>query len=272
MGIRMKHAALAAAPAAKGQIATDFGAATATYETASRLQRLMGAFMMQRLPQAESGGRPLRILDLGCGTGYFTRQLAERYPESQVTGADLSRGMIEHARRISKEGIDWVTADAEQLPFVDGAFDVVFSNLMVQWCEHPDRAFAECGRVLGQGGVLRCSTLLDGSLRELARAWALADPGRGHVNEFDTAARVARYLRRPLPGAALLTQTLMLDYDSPLTLARELQHLGAVYKGADRRRTLTAPGRIRAMCEHYPKRSCGSVSASYEACWISYGK
>lgn len=271
MGMPMKPGSLVA-PVEKGRIATDFGAATATYETASRLQRLMGTFMIGRLPPFEPDRAPLRILDLGCGTGYFTRQLAQRYPGAQVTAADLSSGMIEHARSISPEGIRWAVSDAEQLPFADGSFDVVFSNLMVQWCAHPDRVFAECRRVLDRGGVLQCSTLLEGSLRELAQAWAQADPGRRHVNTFDTAAAVTKQVHHQLPGAGLETQTIELDYASPLALGRELKHLGAVYKGPDRRSTLTAPGRVRAMCEHYPKRSCGSISASYEACWISYGK
>lgn len=271
MGMPMKPGSLAA-PVEKVKIATDFGAATATYEMASRLQQRMGAFMIARLPPFEPGRAPLRILDLGCGTGYFTRQLARRYPGAHVTAVDLSGGMIDHARRNSPEGIRWVVSDAEQLPFADGSFDVVFSNLMVQWCEHPDRVFAECRRVLNREGVLQCSTLLEGSLRELAQAWAQADPGHRHVNAFDTAAAVAKQVHHQLPGAGLDTQTIELDYASPLTLGRELKHLGAVYKGADRRNTLTAPGRVRAMCEHYPKRSCGSISASYEACWISYGK
>ncbi|MGM0766929.1 MAG: malonyl-ACP O-methyltransferase BioC [Pseudomonadota bacterium] len=259
------------AAVAKGEVARDFGAASTTYETASRLQRLMGTAMLERLPVHRPGAKPLRILDLGCGTGYFTRQLAQRYPDARITAADLSPGMIEHARKTGGEGISWVLADAERLPFADGAYDVVFSNLMVQWSDCPGRVFDQCRRVLAPGGVLHCSTLLDGSLCELEQAWALADPGHRHVNRFETMVATMRCVEDRLPGASVEAETVVLDYDSPQALIRELKCLGAVYKGADRRRTLTAPGRVRAMFDHYPRTPSGHVMASYEACWISYG-
>jgi len=253
-------------------IARDFGAASVTYESASRLQRLMGQIMLDRLSALLSGREPVAILDLGCGTGHFTRRLAECFPGARITGADLSPGMISQARKIDDGTVTWVVADAERLPFAAASFDLVFSNLMIQWCRDPGRVLGECRRVLAAGGLLQCSTLLDGSLRELAAAWAAADPEYSHVNRFEPLASMAGRVGEVLPGAKLETDTVMLEYDSPLALARELKHLGAGYKGGDRRRTMTAPGRIRSMSEQYPRRMGGGIAASYEACWISYDR
>lgn len=271
MEISMTALPASGASAPKHEIARDFGAASDTYESASRLQRLMGKAMLERLPVGRPDAKPLRILDLGCGTGYFTRQLARRYPDARISAVDLSPGMLQYARASFDREVHWSLADAERLPFAAGTFDVVFSNLMLQWCDRPEQVFDECRRVLARDGMLQCSTLLDGSLHELAQAWEKADPGRRHVNRFETRAVIAGHARERLPGASVDTETVVLGYDSPLELVRELKHLGAVYKGDDRRRTMTAPGRVRAMLEHYPRAPSGKVVASYGACWISYG-
>ncbi|WP_297791740.1 malonyl-ACP O-methyltransferase BioC [uncultured Marinobacter sp.] len=250
-------------------IARDFGEASGTYESASRLQRQTGNVILEQLGEWQSEKEP-DILDLGCGTGWFTRKLRQAYPGGQVTGVDLSPGMIGHARSNSSGAIDWLVADAGCLPLPDNSVDIIFSNLMIQWCERPDSVLGECRRLLRPGGVLVCSTLLDGTLRELEQAWAKADPGRRHVNRFEAASTIKRIVDEALPGGEIATGTVTLDYPSPLALTRELKSLGAGYKGQDRRRTATAPGRVRAMCAHYPRTREGTVLASYKACWIIY--
>lgn len=114
------------------------------------------------------------------------------------------------------------------------------------------------------------STLLDGTLRELVRAWAAADPGQPHVNRFESESHLRKRVADELPGASIETQTLKLPYNSPMALAGELRQLGAGFKSESRRKTLTAPGRVRAMCGHYPREPDGAVIASYEAAWVHW--
>jgi len=254
--------------ARKDDIARDFGAASDTYEQASRLQRITGDHLLQVLDTGSGCRAGSRILDLGCGTGWYTRKLAARYPGGELTGVDLSPGMIHRARAYAGAEVSWLQADAESLPLAAKSFDIIFSNLMIQWCDDPARVFRECRRLLRPGGRLVLSTLLEGTLRELKQAWQMADPGAEHVNRFESAPAWHRILEHTLPGAELETRTIELPYRSPLELARELKHLGAVYKGSARRRTVTAPGRVHAMCRHYPAASDGRVTASYEAAWV----
>src|SRR5690242_17115674 len=83
----------------------------------------LGAPMIARLaPQAEE-----RILDLGCGDGVLTTQIAES--GATVVGVDASAAMVASAR---KRGIDARVADATALPFT-GEFDAVFSNAVLHW-------------------------------------------------------------------------------------------------------------------------------------------
>lgn len=253
----------------KSLIASQFGGASKTYDGASRLQRIMGDEMVGALKLAGDDLRPRRILDLGCGTGWFTRKIAQTWP-CQVTGVDLSPGMIKQASERSEQGIELMVADAESLPVPSNSFDVVFSNLMVQWCDDPRTVFAECRRVLRPGGRLVLSTLLEGTLGELKQAWAEADPGQQHINRFESETALRQRVEAVLPDARLDTRTIALPYASPMALAAELRLLGAGFKSESRRRTLTAPGRVRTMCLSYPKQSDGTIIASYEAAWVSW--
>jgi malonyl-CoA O-methyltransferase len=253
----------------KACIARGFGGASQTYDSASRLQKAMGDTMLANIPE---NLKPATILDLGCGTGWFTRKLASQYPNAAITGADLAPGMLQQAKACSSETIRWLNADAEQLPLPDNSTDLIYSNLMIQWSTRPEAVLAECQRILKPGGILAISTLLEGTLEELKQAWAYADPGQPHVNRFTRYTDWKRLTGQQLPGSTLDTATLALPYDSPMALNRELKHLGAVFKGEERRRTITAPGRFKAMCAAYPKQGNGEIIASYHAGWLYWSK
>lgn len=255
----------------KATIARDFGAASSTYDPAARLQRYMGQVMFDRLKEEVvqmEPGEELQVLDLGSGTGWFTGQLAG-IPGSRVTGVDIAAGMLRYARSVNPAAIRWLVADAEALPLPDNSMDVVFSNLMIQWCRNPVSVLSECRRVLRPGGRLLLSTLLAGTLEELREAWREADPDHEHVNRFEPEARFRQQAFDTLPEADLATETISLDYPSPLALLAELKAIGAGFKGVSRRQSATAPGRLRAMCHHYPQDADGNIHATYQAAWLS---
>jgi len=254
----------------KSAIARDFGAASATYNPAARLQRYMGQVMLDQVAELPASGDLTPVaLDLGCGTGWFTGELGERSMAGQTIGADLAPGMLQFARSACSPGLQWLVADAEALPLANSSVDLIFSNLMIQWSQNPCRVLSECRRVLRPGGQLLISTLLDGTLAELGEAWRLADPGHQHVNRFDSAGDYQRWAAETLPDSTLALETVSLDYPSPMALLSELKAIGAGFKGASRRSSATAPGRLRAMCRHYPVADDGQIYASYQAAWLS---
>jgi ubiquinone/menaquinone biosynthesis C-methylase UbiE len=90
--------------------------------------------------------QPVRVLDVGTGTGAVARLVAARLPEAEIEGVDVSERMIEEARRLSDSPrIRFQVADAEKLPFPDGSFDLVTLGNMIPF-------FAELGRVTAPGG------------------------------------------------------------------------------------------------------------------------
>lgn len=98
-----------------------------------------------------------RILDIGCGAGETSLQLAEAVgPGGAVTGADISRPMLEVARARSAgiAGLTFVEADAQTYPFEAGAFDAMFSRFGVMFFADPPAAFANIRKALKPGGRL----------------------------------------------------------------------------------------------------------------------
>ena len=101
------------------------------------------------------GRGALDALDAGCGTGFLTFELAAR--GHRVTGVDFAPAMLVEARRKAAErgvSIRFEEADAEQLPFAPGSFDLAISRHVLWTLPHPEAAIDEWIRVLRSGGRL----------------------------------------------------------------------------------------------------------------------
>ena len=102
-----------------------------------------------------AGRGKLDALDAGCGTGFLTFELATR--GHRVTGVDFAPAMIAEARRKAAErgvSVRLEEADAEQLPFAPGSFDLAISRHVLWTLPHPEAAIDEWIRVLRPGGRL----------------------------------------------------------------------------------------------------------------------
>jgi trans-aconitate methyltransferase len=99
------------------------------------------------------------IVDLGCGSGDFTAQLAARVPDGRVLGLDPQPSMIDEARRRALPNQSFAVAPAQELRSVAGAgeFDVVTSRAAMHWIPeaHHELVLGQCFEVLRPGGVLR---------------------------------------------------------------------------------------------------------------------
>jgi SAM-dependent methyltransferase len=92
---------------------------------------------------------PRRALDLGTGTGAVARLVAERFPEADVVGADIAAQMIEEARRLTESAqITYQVADAQNLPFADGSFDLITLGNMIPFFDELARLVEPAGHVI----------------------------------------------------------------------------------------------------------------------------
>ncbi|HVO55437.1 MAG TPA: class I SAM-dependent methyltransferase [Solirubrobacterales bacterium] len=167
-------------------------------------------------------------LEIGSGTGYFSLNLTQLGVIERLTATDISPGMLERLAATAAElGVEvvTVTTEAEQLPFEDESFDLVFGHAVLHHIPDLDRAFAEFRRVLRPGGTIafagepsrygdrlaalpkRTGVLVAPAWRRLtgsqARLLAEADESEGHSleSEVDVHAFAPSDLRRILAAS-----------------------------------------------------------------------
>ena len=254
-------------------VAQAFDRASASYDDAAALQERVRNELMGRLDDLKL--TPTAILDLGAGTGHATRALKRRYPEALAVAVDIAPGMLEKARHQSRwlRRFERVRADAYALPFNDGSFDLVFSSLMLQWCDDLDAVFTEVARIMKPGGALIFSTFGPDTLYELRESWRASDAPGNHVNHFFDAPSLGTALMHAgLSEPVLDVDRILVRYDDVMTLMRELKAIGAHNTTRGRPRGLTGRHRLAAMTRAYETlRQDGKLPATYEVihaiCW-----
>jgi malonyl-CoA O-methyltransferase len=242
-----------------------FEHAAAHYDAAAVLQQEVARRLLERLDFMRL--QPRRVLDLGCGTGQCIRGLMSRYRAAEVVALDVALPMLAQARQRGR----WlrrprcVCADAESLPFADASFDLVFSNLMLQWCPDPEPVFGELQRVLRPGGLLLFTSFGPDTLRELRDSWSRVD-GYTHVNAFQDMHDVGDALVRARFAEPVMdVERLTVTYPDVWQLMRELKQIGAHNVTAGRRRGLTGKARMQRLVQAYEAfRRDGVLPASYE--------
>jgi len=292
----------------KRQIAASFSRAAPTYDSAAAFQREVGERLLDLLPASlhcsfpastlspnpsptsgrgeavhcadfsprplvgEGPGERVRWLDLGCGSGHFTRRLSARYPKSQGIALDIAQGMLHHAK--NQGGAEhWIAADAENLPFADNSFDLLFSNLCLQWCESLAQVLSEARRILRPSGLLAFTSLASGTLAELNAAWQSVD-NFTHVNRFraladyQTVCAASGLKLHHLSGNAELRH-----YPELRQLTGELKALGAHNLSANRPPGLGGRTRLAAMTRAYQQKQCAKgLPATWQVVYAVLGK
>ncbi len=94
------------------------------------------------------------ILDLGCGDGVLTEQLARSVPDGRVLGIDASVGMIETARKLRCNNLTFACADINEINF-NAEFDVIYSNAALHWVKDHERLLKNCYAALKTSGVIQ---------------------------------------------------------------------------------------------------------------------
>jgi len=97
-----------------------------------------------------------RLLDVGCGPGTITADLADRIPQGHVTGLDYAPEIIAQAREMigGRANLDFATGDVYALDYPDDTFDIVHAHQVLQHLGDPVRALREMRRIARPGGLV----------------------------------------------------------------------------------------------------------------------
>lgn len=229
-------------------------------------------------------GAGARVLDIGCGAGATTLDMARRVgPEGRAVGVDVSDALLELARqraRVEAIGnVDFVRADAATHDFGAPTFDAAISRYGVMFFEDPDAAFANLRRALRPGGGLTFACWRSAAENPLtlvpleAAAPFLPEPPKAPADApgrfaFADPDRVRGILDRSgwrRVDIAPLDVATPVSFDELLTLSLKLGLLGTLLPGHDESVRERVAGAVAARLEHYVEDGVVPMSA---ACWL----
>lgn len=233
------------------EISKAFNQKAGNYEKAAKVQHEIGQRLLERLQYLII--KPQYILDLGCGPGNFSRELALMYPKARVIGLDLATGMLSESRKKQSWRCKWslVAADMKHLPFATGLFDLVFANQVIHWGNPLEQVLRELNRVMKVDACFMFTTLGPDTFKELKHSWNGAN-SHEHVNSFADMHDVgdillSEYFLDPVMDMEWLTA----HYDSVSHLVRALKNQGVRNINPSRNQGLTGKAAWRLFEEQY---------------------
>jgi malonyl-CoA O-methyltransferase len=259
----------------KKQVRRAFSRAAPDYDAAAVLQREVCKRMLERLDYIKI--QPTRILDAGCGTGWGSRQLAQRYPAVQVLALDMALGML----NVSRDQLSWwrklffssqhsyICADIEVLPLAANSVDMVWSNLTMQWCNDLPATFRELHRLIKTDGLLMFSTFGPDTLKELRSVFQGVD-GHSHTSRFIDMHDIGDMLTQSgFAEPVMDMEVITLTYSDVKSVMQDLRVIGAHNATAGRAQGMMGKEAWKQILEKYETyRRDGKLPATFE---IVYG-
>lgn len=239
----------------KAIIEKNFSKYARDYDRYSRVQE----FSASRLIKESFGGRFRKILDIGCGTGNYTRLLKDMFPQAKIKAVDISAEMIKVAEgKLRDEKVEFVVADAENL-CLEEKFDLISSNASLQWFQYLRSDLAYYKQALNPDGMISFSTFgprtffqLHDCLEEL-----FGRPVLISADNFLDREEVGRILKDIFSHPTIEEENYDQDYGSLIELLEGLKRTGTRGYGLSEKMFWT-PRRIASMEEIYRKKFPGS--------------
>lgn len=138
----------------KRVIEENFSKHAREYDQHSRVQNLCASILIKEINTNSLSS----ILDIGCGTGNYTKLLTSKFPQAKIKAVDISAEMIKIAKeKIGERKVEFIVADAENLN-LEKEFDLISSNASFQWFPNLKSDLVKYKEALNEGGSILFST------------------------------------------------------------------------------------------------------------------
>jgi malonyl-CoA O-methyltransferase len=209
----------------KKTIRLKFSRAAATYDKYADVQKDIATRLAGLLPAYKFN----RILEIGCGTGNFTKLLHDKYPAAEISALDFSAEMVEQAKKkIQSDRVDFLCVDGEKYLTGEEKFDLITSNGALQWFTKPHAAFVRIGKRLALNGLFICSIFGPETLKELQNVFNDMAGSKVQLaaTSFLTGEELHKSLIQVFNQVEIRELRLSRRYESLLELLRHLQKTG----------------------------------------------
>jgi malonyl-CoA O-methyltransferase len=247
----------------KARLTQSFSRAAPTYDTYADVQSEVATCLMVRLKERVYH----EILEVGCGTGFYTLMLAQKFVNSHILAVDISPVMVAEARlKLARyPGVRLEKADGEFLPaFISGPFDLITASGALHWFEDLKRTIQQYCRILSPYGSVLFAVFGPNTLFELNKTLRHVFDNRVclPVNFFPEETTLQDYLSWAFSEWNVKELSLSRTYPDLLSLLRSLKSTGVAPRMETGPFVRTRAGMLEI--ERSYKKHFGSIRASYQ--------
>lgn len=244
----------------KDRIKRNFSRYAAYYDRYSNIQDLCALHLIDMIQQKRFN----RILDIGCGTGNYTKLLRRRFPLAKIKAMDMSHGMVEAAnRKLSDENVEFIAADAEKINLKD-QIDLITSNVSFQWFEDLEKTVTRYRDLLAANGHLLFSIFGPKTFIELdlcLKALFNEDISICSCTFMDSD-KIKSILEKIFDEVLVKKMVLREECGSLQELLMKIKYTGVRGNGVNGK-SLWTPGILKNLEKIY-RKNAGSISVTYE--------
>lgn len=244
----------------KAIISGNFSKYARGYDQHSTVQNLSA---LKLIEEANSGSFR-NILEIGCGTGNYTKLLREKFSKACIKAIDMSGEMIKLAKeKLGNEGIEFIIADAENLK-LEKSFDLISSNASFQWFENLEGDLVKYKEALNKGGSILFSTFGPRTFYELHSSLEEFFQKKLYLtaSNFLVKQKIERMLKRFFREVEVREKIYKEGYSSLWKLLKKVRNTGT-RGGGLRGEVFWTPRTIASVEKIYIKRF-GSIAATYQ--------
>lgn len=244
----------------KRVIEENFSKHARDYDQHSEVQNLSASILIKEITSDNFSN----ILDIGCGTGNYTKLLREKFPKAIIKAVDISEEMIKVAKeKLGKSGVEFIIADAQSLN-LEEKFDLISSNASFQWFQDLKADLLRYKKALKEGGFILFSTFgpktffqLHSCLKEF-----FGKPLSISASNFLKRGEIETILNGIFKEVRVKEKIYNQDYDSLLGLLESLRCTGTRGE-ALRGEIFWTPRRVASIEEIY-KKKFKNIVATYQ--------
>lgn len=249
-------------------VATRFSAAATTYNQAAKVQLNTANRLIHSLP---ADLQPQSILEIGCGTGYLTALLRQKFPGSSIDALDISPGMIAEARQnLPGASINWFTGSVHDLS-LSQPYQLVTSSSALHWLYPLPCHLEVIVQKMDRKACLACAFMLSGTLGELKQLHQELFPHKSPEARLPTLTETRQALAaNSLQIKKIEVETVKLPYRSAEHFLRSLNRQGVTSGHFSRKKIPLTRNELQLLIESYDNMFAGQnyVTATYEIVYV----
>jgi len=244
----------------KTLIKNNFSKCAPYYDRYSSIQNLSAARLITKI---KANGLK-HILEIGCGTGNYTRLLRERFPKAKIKALDISSCMCKRAQeKIYQNSTEFIVADAEEATFKE-KFDLISSNASLQWFDDLELSLMRYRDLLVEGGIISFSIFgpqtfseLNEVLRKFSDSFLPID-----AYGFIEKKKIEKILKRLFKDVKVERKLYQEESISILQLLKKIKYTGVRGEALNKKGLWTAK-MLKGLDEIYREKS-KTIVATYE--------